>query len=255
MPQATAVKSAIKNLPNASGGWCPICGGPTVFLVTNLDNPRWGLQCARCRSVPRNRMTALALSETLGVRSLRVARQHGLTKDVYIAAAAGYLIKALPVGTRRLTTSEFMPGVAPGDPLPDGVSTCQDLHQLTYPDDSFDVMVSEDVLEHVRRPGQCFDEIHRVLHPGGRHIFTVPYNHDQPTITRVDTSSDEDVHLMEEEWHGDSLRHRVLAYRNFGFDIFEQLADHGFATRLVLPTYTGRRAGVLGAEVFVATKV
>lgn len=255
MPTVAAVSSAVKNLTGAAFGMCPICGGPTAYLVTDASNPRWGLQCVRCRSVPRNRMTALALCQALGVSTLRQARRHGLHKDVYIAAADGYVIKALPVGTPRLTTSEFVQGVTPGQALPDGISTCQDLEALTYADAAFDVVVSEDVLEHVRRPDRCFDEVRRVLRPGGQHIFTVPYSHDQKTVTRVDTSGDEDVHLAEAEWHGDSLRGRILTYRNFGYDIFDQLRAHGMETRIRLPTHREYRAGVAGSEVFVATRL
>ncbi|WP_424923854.1 class I SAM-dependent methyltransferase [Aeromicrobium yanjiei] len=147
-----------------------------------------------------------------------------------------------------------MPGVKPGDVLPDGHSTCQDLHDLTYEDESQDFVVTEDVLEHVRHPSTCFAEIRRVLRPGGQHIFTVPYSHDRPTVQRVDTSGPTDVLLMEEEWHGDSIRDRVLAYRNFGYDIFDQLRQHGFETELKLPSISTRRAGVYDSAVFVATK-
>lgn len=254
MTELASVRSAIKNLTKASVGSCPICGGATAYLVTDPRNPRWGFQCIRCRSVPRNRMAAFALCEALGVRSLADARRQGLDRDLYIAAASGYLLKALPVGQPRLRTSEFVPSVPLGDLLPDGHSTCQDLERLTYAGESLDVVVTEDVLEHVRHPDACLDEIHRVLRVGGRHIFTVPFTYDQPTVERVDTSGPEDILLMEEEWHGDSVRDRILAYRNFGYDIFELLRKHGFEARLMLPSLRTRRAGVDGAEVFVTTK-
>lgn len=255
MAELAAVRSAIRNLAGASVGDCPICGGWTLYLVTNRKNPRWGFQCLRCRSVPRNRMAALALAETLGVHSLPEARRRGLQQEVYIAAASGYLLKALPVGTPRLRTSEFVPGVPPGQLLSDGHSTCQDLGRLTYADESLDLVVTEDVFEHLRHPDACLDEIRRVLRPGGRHIFTVPFTYDRPTVERVDTSGPEDVLLMEEEWHGDSIRDRILAYRNVGYDVFDLLRKHGFESRLMLPTLENRRAGVIGAEAFVTTKV
>jgi SAM-dependent methyltransferase len=191
----------------------------------------------------------------LGVRDLPEASREGLDRDVYIAAATGYIFKALPIGLPRLLTSELVPGVPLGDLLPDGHSTCQDLERLTYGDASLDLVVTEDVLEHVRNPDACLDEIYRVLRSGGQHIFTVPLRLDRPTLVRVDTSGPEDVLLMEEEWHGDHVRGRILAYRTFGYDIFDQLRTHGFESNLMLPTTANRRAGIHDSAAIVATKV
>lgn len=45
---------------------------------------------------------------------------------------------------------------------------------LPFPDDSFDIIVSCDVLEHVAQVGKSLDEIQRVLRPGGKFIGFVP---------------------------------------------------------------------------------
>jgi len=254
MTKFEAVATALRNITKASVGRCPLCGYRTVYVLTNAVNAREGFQCVRCRSIARNRLVALALCQTLGFRALSEARSQGLDHDVYIAAASGHILKALPIGLPRLHTSELVPGVPLGDLLPDGHSTCQDLERLTYGDASFDLVVTEDVLEHVRDPGACLHEIHRILRPGGQHIFTVPFYYDRPTLVRVDTSGQEDVLLMEEEWHGDHIRGRILAYRTFGYDIFDQLRAHGFESRLMLPTTANRRAGIHDSVVFVTTK-
>jgi len=51
-------------------------------------------------------------------------------------------------------------------PLPSG--------RIPYDDDSFDIVVSLNVLEHVEDPLSCFREIYRVLKPGGRFIGKTP---------------------------------------------------------------------------------
>ena len=52
-----------------------------------------------------------------------------------------------------------------------------DACNIPYPDNSFDVAVAFDVLEHIKDDQKMVDEIHRVLKPGGHFVFTVPaYN-------------------------------------------------------------------------------
>ncbi len=46
--------------------------------------------------------------------------------------------------------------------------------RLPFPDDSFDLAVSDYVLEHVERPAQFLAEAHRVLKPGSSFFFRTP---------------------------------------------------------------------------------
>lgn len=45
---------------------------------------------------------------------------------------------------------------------------------LAFPDNSFDCVISFQVIEHIRRDREFVCEIHRVLRPGGRFILTTP---------------------------------------------------------------------------------
>lgn len=49
-----------------------------------------------------------------------------------------------------------------------------DTEPLPYPDNSFDFVLCEGLLEHTLRPKQLFSEIHRVLRPGGSVLISVP---------------------------------------------------------------------------------
>jgi len=49
-----------------------------------------------------------------------------------------------------------------------------DALNLSYPDASFDLVVSCEVIEHVGKPGQMIREISRVLRPGGYAVMTFP---------------------------------------------------------------------------------
>lgn len=51
----------------------------------------------------------------------------------------------------------------------------QDLEQLSFADNEFDIVVSSEVLEHVSDYNKCFKEIHRVLKEGGVMLYYVPF--------------------------------------------------------------------------------
>lgn len=50
-----------------------------------------------------------------------------------------------------------------------------DAHRLPFADDSFDAVVSMEVLEHLHSPERVADEIRRVLKPNGRLVLTTRF--------------------------------------------------------------------------------
>ena len=122
--------------------------------------------------------------------------------------------------------STFWPDVEPGE-MRNGVR-CEDLMRLTFPVESFDLVITSDVFEHVRRPYVGFAEVWRVLRPGGAHVFSIPvvFPMRPQTVARVDVSGPEDVHLLEPRFH--SGKH--LVYNDFGADLMDRLDVLGFET-------------------------
>jgi SAM-dependent methyltransferase len=118
---------------------------------------------------------------------------------------------------------------APGE-VRDGVR-CEDLMRLSFADQSFDLVVTSDIFEHVRHPYQAFEEVYRVLHDGGMHIFTVPcrWPMRERTVSRVDVSGPEDVFVEEPMYHGPHL-----VYNDFGLDLLDRLDAVGFVTDVML---------------------
>jgi predicted SAM-dependent methyltransferase len=54
--------------------------------------------------------------------------------------------------------------------------TNQNLECLTFADESLDLVITSDVMEHARLDDRAHREIYRVLKPGGIYIFTVPHD-------------------------------------------------------------------------------
>lgn len=90
--------------------------------------------------------------EVLDAGSGRLPEQH--LRDEILATGA------------ELTTLDLFPGP--------GVNEVGDVAAMPFEDDSFDMVLCTQVLEHVRDPGAVCAELHRILRPGGHALVTAP---------------------------------------------------------------------------------
>jgi ubiquinone/menaquinone biosynthesis C-methylase UbiE len=109
----------------------------------------------------------------------------------------------------------------------------QDLMNLNFADVTFDLVISSDVFEHIRKPYKAFGEVRRILKNGGMHIFSIPFSVDRAeTVYRVDTSGPEDVFVEPPLYHGSPSTGQSLVYTDFGLDMLDQLRKMGLPTKL-----------------------
>jgi len=108
----------------------------------------------------------------------------------------------------------------------------EDLEDLSYEDDTFDLILTSDTLEHVPRVGKAFDEIRRTLKPGGYHIFTIPMILSRTTLVKATLEQDgKVVHTGKPTYHG-SGEPDYLVFSEFGRDVVQEIKSHGFSVKL-----------------------
>lgn len=135
---------------------------------------------------------------------------------------------------------------------------CQDLERQTFDDASFDLVITQDVLEHVFDPRAALSEIARTLKPGGAHVFTVPWYYWKPTLVRARrTPTGEVAHLETPDYHGNPIKPnaRSLVVTEWGRDLLEVVDDcSGVKTAAVRLDDADR--GITGAfvDVFVSRR-
>jgi len=131
--------------------------------------------------------------------------------------------------------SQFFPDQEPGSIV--GKFRCENLEALTFADESIDLHITQDVLEHVFHPSRVFSEIARTLRPGGAHIFTVPIvNKYKPSKLRTRVSDNGQVfHLEPPVYHGNPISDEgSLVAVDWGFDICRHIFEScGLFTHLV----------------------
>lgn len=250
-------------------GRCNVCGKPTQFFYSDPALYRESLTCAHCRTTSRYRSIARGLLEAIrqrtGVEAQSLAelprRFRGRRLAIYDTQmpfefdACAYPIPDL-LGERRwidVHISTYRASEDLGQPLGPR-TTNQDLERLRFSDASFDIVITSDVLEHVRLAGAAHREIRRVLRPGGIYLFTVPHFRNRETLTRVQIVDPEDpskdLDLTEREYHGDanSPEGRALSYRSFGTDLDEELRSLGFDVEYTKEDFPA--LGILNTELF-----
>jgi SAM-dependent methyltransferase len=97
-----------------------------------------------------------------------------------------------------------------------------DIHQLPYADDSFDLVVHSDTLEHVPNPIHALSECRRVLRPGGALCFTVPI-----VVGRLSRSREG----LRKSYHGNqsTLQDDWAVQTEFGSDAWTYILAAGFS--------------------------
>jgi SAM-dependent methyltransferase len=218
---------------------CPLCQFP--YLV-KLGSSAHAIRCMHCGANP----TVMSL-----VKVLLSCVPDLATKSVYELSSRGPLFRFLKSHAGKLTFSEYFDDVAPGDEKKK--VQCQDVQNLTFPDQSFDVCTSTDVFEHVPEDAKGFSEIYRVLRPGGCTVFTVPLHQNQKTIERAKVHNGHIAHLLSPEYHGDHIRglNQVLCFRNYGTDIVDRLCAQGFTNAEIITPDTSLWWGC-GRNVVIA---
>lgn len=188
---------------------CPICHFTGRFLTAGAAVLRRRCLCPNCGSLERHRLFCLYLQE-------QIARQEdGLLRRSILHVAPeepirNYILSNLK--PNRYTTADIAAR---------GVDRQEDLTQLSLEDDSVDVVIANDVLEHIVDDRRALSEVFRVLHPGGRFFCTVPlvqewaHTYEDPAI----------VTPSERENHFGQVNH----VRYYGRDFVDRLAEPGFA--------------------------
>jgi SAM-dependent methyltransferase len=108
-----------------------------------------------------------------------------------------------------------------------------DITDITYPDDSFEVVICSHVLEHVADDGKAMSELYRVLKPDGWRSCWC-----RSTYERADTLEDPTVVSPEDRerlfWQADHVR-------LYGRDFKQRLEETGFA--VTVDSYRPEPAG------------
>lgn len=214
---------------------CPCCEGRfTKFLPFGVT-PRDNAQCPKCNLLERHRLLWFYFKE-----------RTNLFRDN---------LKVLHVAPETLFSERFkqLPNLdyLTVDLESELAMVKMDITQMSFPDNSFDVILCNHVLEHIPEEEKAMGELFRVLKPGGWSILQVPIDHN-----REITLEDDRICTPEDrqKYYGQSDHVRM-----YGRDYPERLGKVGFTVTVdyyaqTLDKALVERHGLSQEEIYLCHK-
>lgn len=223
-------------------GYCPICEAPAQFIAEQAWLRDYYL-CVVCRSIPRQRAL---------VHLLNQLRPDWKILHIHESSPSLWFFRD---HCSNYSFSYYFDDITPGTSRHG--ARCENLEQLTFPDQTFDLVITQDVLEHLFEPDRALAEISRVLRPGGMHIFTTPRHKDLlQSRPRARFENGCVLHTLEAIYHGNPISTEgSLVTWDYGVNFIE-LAEHWSGYQTSVYVLHDRRLGLDGEfmDVFVTVK-
>jgi hypothetical protein len=204
-------------------GYCVACGWGNLIVKDYGTRPPPWRETALCCCGMNTRMRT--------VLDWLVSKEGASSEArIYCTEATTPFFRSLSGLYRNAVGSEYIADrIAPGG-IDDRGVLCQNLESLTFPDDTFDYIVTLDVLEHVFSYQSALSELVRVLKPGGVALITVPFRWDEErTVQRARLNGQTVEHLLPPAYHSDPIRKGgALVTYDYGWDLVRTMQNLGW---------------------------
>ncbi len=231
-------------------GFCIPCNKKVSFLVDMQSGgqrhehgwkPNWRerLECPQCRMNNRQRLIASLLKQEL-------FKEQG--KKVYLMEQVTPIFNwaSTTFTQHKIFGSEYLGHEYPGGTVIKGIWH-EDIENLSFANEQLDLIVSNDVFEHIPNPAKAFNECARVLKLGGLMLATIPFHRDNDiSIIRAKINNGNIDKLLPPAFHGNPISEGgSLVFTDFGWDLLETMKEAGFAD-VVVDVYVAPEFGHLG---------
>lgn len=221
--------------------------------------PRESGQSSTSGSTNRNRQLLLGVMMALSLTNEKQLCVQDISKDlkIYNTECNGAVHKSFhnAFGENYICSEYISLSTVPGS-MVNGVRH-ENLEKLSFENNSFDIVLSSEVFEHVPHPYKAHSEVLRVLKKGGRHVFTVPFhenNHEDDNFASL-MENGTIVYHKTPIYHGDPVhKGGVLVYNVFSKQMFHKLCKMGFSVNIFRIHNVSYGVFGPGNLVFVAKK-
>ncbi|HWV30998.1 MAG TPA: class I SAM-dependent methyltransferase [Dyadobacter sp.] len=185
---------------------CPVCNSKyRKFLPYGRNtSSRENALCPSCLSLERHRLMALYMKRKTNFYTAKL-------KVLHVAPEYCFIDRFEQMKNLDYITADIESPLA---------KVKMDIHQIPFPENTFDVAICNHVMEHVDDYILAMSELHRVLKPGGWALIQSPQDmkyevtYEDPTIT---DPKEREIHFLQND-------HLRLFGRNYG----QELEKGGF---------------------------
>jgi hypothetical protein len=239
----------------AIDGYCVPCSKKVSLLVDMesggqrqgsswLPNWRERLECPLCKMNNRQRLIATLVKQVLSGEQMQQVYFMEQVTPIYNWAINSFK-------NHNIIGSEYLGYEYEGGAIINGIRH-EDVENLSFTDNSLDLIVSNDVFEHVPNPARAFAECARVLKIGGLMLATIPfYSDNEDSIMRAKLINGQLEHILPPAYHGNPVSTEgSLVFTDFGWDILKEIQAGGFSN-VGIEVYASTELGHLGAGQLV----
>lgn len=220
---------------------CLCCGHRALAFMPAGYKKRAHARCISCNALERHRLLWHFLKYEKEIQQFE-------GKLLHIAPERIFYNKLYPILRQNYFPVDLEP-----DAVKHGEQTRpMDITCLEYPDNFFEAVICNHVLEHIPDDRKAMREIYRTLKPGGWAILNVPID-----LNRTETFEDPSVTNPKERL---SLFGQQDHVRIYGTDYEERLKEAGFKVEIKI--YASRftpeemfRYGVRKEQVYICSKI
>lgn len=258
LEQASQIAEQLLSKANSEAfavdGFCVPCNKTVSFLVDMQSGgqrhahgwtPNWRerLECPLCRMNNRQRLIATLLKQTL---SDKESQQVYLMEQV--TPIFNWAVKTFK--QKKIIGSEYLSHEYVGGAVVKGIRH-ENVENLSFADEQFDIIVSNDVFEHVPNPARAFAECARVLKAGGVMLATIPFHWENDiSVVRARLSNGQLEHILPPAFHGNPVSaDGSLVFTDFGWDLLATMKE-GFSD-VAVDVYAAPELGHLGGGQLV----
>lgn len=223
---------AIEHFKRGVHGVCSACSRPVDFRPPTAPEGIWvnyseAMVCPHCGTNGRMRAALEVLKRATGEAQPQRSLIFERLTPVYVL-----LSRQLP----GLIGCEFLgPDKEPGHSYQHaGIDVRhEDMTKISFADDTLDLVMHFDVLEHVPDHRAALKECYRVLRPGGSLVFSVPfYPANETHVVRGQMEDGEFRKLMPDVYHGNPVGGGALVVIEPGWNLLSDIAEAGFDGRV-----------------------
>jgi len=238
-------------------GYCEPCEKTTSFLTdwsysySDFPNFRERLVCSSCSLNNRQRFIAAFIKKMI--------KKDDTTAKIYLYEQVTDFFKYIKSEFNKADVigSEYLGHTIKSGEIINGIRH-EDALRLSFDDNVFDIVVSNDVYEHVPEPQKALKEVCRILRENGKLIFSVPFhNLEAKTKHRAIIKDNNVINILPEQYHGNPISDKgSLVFNDLGWDIIDMCYTAGFKDAYMLAYYSPY-FGYIGGGVqfcFIAEK-